>query len=149
MDWVAPVGPVYQAGTLAGNPVAMAAGAATLDRLTPSLYRRLERLGRALEGELTTGAALARAVPFTIQRVGSMLGLFFAKGPVTSYRQARRADRRRYARFFHAALDRGVYLPPSSLEAIFVSAAMRPRDLERAGPALRASLRAARGGRSG
>ncbi len=143
MEAVAPLGPVYQAGTLSGHPLAMAAGAATLDRLTPSVYRRLERSADRLATTLTGLAERARAVPFTVERVGSMLGLFFAAGPIADDRDADRTDRRRYARFFHATLDRGVYLPPSALETTFVSAAIADRDLARAAPAFRAAFAAA------
>jgi glutamate-1-semialdehyde 2,1-aminomutase len=143
METVAPLGPVYQAGTLSGHPLAMAAGAAMLDRLTPAIYRRLERTGSALESMVTRLAAGERDLPFTAQRVGSMLGLFFTPGPVTDARGAERADPRRYARFFHATLDRGVYLPPSALETTFVSAAVDRRDLARAEPAFRAGFQAA------
>ncbi len=146
METVAPLGPVYQAGTLSGNPVAMAAGRAMLERLTPSVYRTLERTGASLAERLVRLAEDERVAPFTVQRVGSMLGLFFAAGPVRDDREAQRSDRSRYARFFHAALDRGVYLPPSSLETTFVSTAIRPRDLTRAEVALRAGFRAARRG---
>ena len=149
METVAPLGPVYQAGTLSGNPVAMAAGRAMLDRLTSETYRLLERTGASLEDRLERLAEEERVRPFTVQRVGSMLGLFFAPGPIVDDRGAEQTDRARYRRFFHAALDRGVYFPPSALESTFVSAAMRPRDLLRAEPALRAGFRAARGGRRG
>lgn len=145
MEMVAPIGPVYQAGTLSGNPVAMAAGAATLDRLTPEIYRRLERLGAALEEELRARAEQGRVDPFRVQRVGSMLGLFFARGPIVDDRGALGTDRSRYGRFFHGALSRGVYFPPSPLETTFVSAAMRSTEIARAGPALRAGFAAARG----
>jgi glutamate-1-semialdehyde 2,1-aminomutase len=146
MEVVAPLGPVYQAGTLAGNPVAMAAGAAILDLLTPAVYSRLERTGASLEERLVQFAGEARAHPFTVQRAGSMLGLFFGSGPVLNDEDARRSSQARYARFFHATLERGVYLPPSPLETTFVSAAIRPADLERIEEALRAGFRAARGG---
>jgi glutamate-1-semialdehyde 2,1-aminomutase len=142
METVAPLGPVYQAGTLSGHPLAMAAGRAALERLTPRVYRRLESNGAALEALLRRLAEEHRVAPFTLQRVGSMLGIFFAPGPVEDERAALRSDRRRYARFFHAALDGGVYLPPSALETIFVSEALRPRDLERAESALRSGFRA-------
>ncbi len=143
METVAPLGPVYQAGTLSGHPLAMAAGTATLKRLTPALYRTLERNGAALEEMVRRLAEEERVRPFAVQRVGSMLGLFFAPGPGVDDRGAQASDRRSYARFFHAALDRGVYLPPSALETTFVSAAIRPRDLGRAEAALRAGFRAA------
>ena len=146
MEMVAPVGPVYQAGTLSGHPLAMAAGRAMLDRLTPEVYRGLERSGAQLEEMVERLVEEERVRPFTLQRVGSMLGLFFAPGPVVDDRGAERSDRARYARFFHAALDGGVYLPPSALETTFVSAAIRPRDLTWAEAALRAGFRAARTG---
>jgi glutamate-1-semialdehyde 2,1-aminomutase len=146
METVAPLGPVYQAGTLSGHPLAMAAGRAMLDRLTPAVYRSLERTGAALADRLERIAEEERVEPFAVQRAGSMLGLFFAPGPIVDDRGAERSDRSRYARFFHAALDRGVYLPPSALETTFVSAAIRPPDLRRADAAFRAGFRAARGG---
>ena len=146
MEVVAPVGPVYQAGTLAGNPVAMAAGIATLDALTASRYRRLEETSRLLERVLVESAAELRAEPFTVQRAGSMLGLFFAPGPLTNVEEAETTDRARYARFFHVALDRGIYLPPSALETAFVSMATGPAEVERAAAALRAAFRASREG---
>ncbi len=145
MDLLAPRGPVYQAGTLSGNPVAMAAGAATLDALGPDTYRQLEQAGKALEETWLAEAEDARVEPFTVHRVGSMLGLFFAPGPIVDEASAGRTDRRRYARFFHAALDRGVYLPPSALETAFVSAAWGPAEVARARPAFRAAFRAAAG----
>ena len=143
METVAPLGLVYQAGTLSGNPVAMAAGIAMLQALRPTVYRRLERTGAAWEAACRALAEQERARPFTLQRVGSMLGLFFARGPIRNAREAERTDRRRYAQFFHTALDHGLYLPPSALETTFVSAALEPRDLARAEPALRAAFRAA------
>jgi len=147
METVAPLGPVYQAGTLSGHPLVMAAGLAMLDRLTSDVYHALERTGASLEESLRRLAEEERVRRFTVQRVGSMLGLFFAPGPIVDDRGAERTDRARYARFFHAALDRGVYLPPSALETTFVSAAIRPRDLFRAEGAFRAGFRAARRGK--
>lgn len=144
METVAPLGPVYQAGTLSGHPLVMASGRAMLDRLTPEVYRTLERTGASLEAKLVQLADEERVDRFTLQRVGSMLGLFFAPGPIVDAQGAERSDRSRYARFFHAALDRGVYLPPSALETTFVSAAIRPPDLRRAETAWRAGFRAAR-----
>ena len=144
METVAPLGPVYQAGTLSGHPLAMAGGRAMLDRLTPAVYRQLERTGATLEGMLESLAEEERVDPFTLQRVGSMLGLFFASGPIVDDRGAERSNRARYSRFFHATLDHGVYLPPSALETTFVSAAIRPSDLRRAEVALRAGFRAAK-----
>jgi glutamate-1-semialdehyde 2,1-aminomutase len=147
MEMVAPDGPVYQAGTLSGHPLSMAAGAATLDRLTPGLFRKLERTGASLEEDLVGLAEQERVAPFVVQRVGSLVGNFFAAGPILDDRDALTTDRARYARFFHSALDRGVYLPPSALETAFVSAAVRPIDLARARVAFRAAFAAARRGR--
>ncbi len=143
METVAPLGPVYQAGTLSGNPLAMTAGAAMLDRLNPAVYRSLEKTGAALEARFVQLAEEERVRPFTVQRMGSMLGLFFARGPIVDERDAKRSDRRKYARFFHALLDRGVYLPPAPLETAFASVAIRTPDLTRADAALRAGFRAA------
>jgi glutamate-1-semialdehyde 2,1-aminomutase len=120
MEHVAPLGPVYQAGTLSGNPLAMAAGLATLDQLTPAAYDRLEERSAALERGLLE-AARSVGVPMQLNRVGSMLSFFFTDRPVTNTAIAATADRARYARLFHGLLDRGVYLAPSALEAAFVS----------------------------
>jgi glutamate-1-semialdehyde 2,1-aminomutase len=138
MELLAPEGPVYQAGTLAGNPVAMAAGAATLDALTAESYRRLERTAESVERVLVEEAERAGVERYCFQRVGSMGTLFFCPGPVLGLRGAERSDRGRFARFFHGMLDHGVYLPPSPLESAFVSTAMGPADL----PALRRAARA-------
>ncbi len=123
MDRIAPAGPVYQAGTLSGNPLAMRAGIETLDILAePGSYERLEALGARLEAGLSAAARDA-AIPSVVNRVGSMLTAFFSEGPVTDYASAVRSDTKRYARFFHAMLARGVYLAPSQFEAAFLSTA--------------------------
>ena len=119
---VAPSGPVYQAGTLSGNPLAMAAGIATLTALTPALHASIATRTRALVEGLR-GIAARRAVPLTADSAGSMFGFFFRAEPVRSYADARMADVELFRRFFHAALDRGVYLAPSAFEAGFMSAA--------------------------
>jgi glutamate-1-semialdehyde 2,1-aminomutase len=122
MELVAPSGPMYQAGTLSGNPLAMAAGIATLGALTPDVHAQLAQRTRALvEGLRHIGAR--RGVPFTADSAGSMFGFFFRAEPVRSYADAREADVELFRRFFHAALDRGVYLAPSAFEAGFVSTA--------------------------
>ncbi|MGH8441690.1 MAG: glutamate-1-semialdehyde 2,1-aminomutase [Nevskiaceae bacterium] len=124
LQQLAPVGPVYQAGTLSGNPLAMAAGLATLRALGDAkLYSDLERYtGRLLEG--LRAAARTAGVPFTTTQVGSMFGLFFTPEPeIRRYAQVMACDSKRFARFFHAMLDAGVYLAPSAYEAGFVSAA--------------------------
>ncbi len=123
MEQVAPAGPVYQAGTLAGNPLAMAAGLATLDVLArPGLWERAERWAACAAEVLARGAARA-GIPLRVQRVGTMLTPFFTDTPVTNYAEAHRTDRAAYAAFFHAMLDAGVYLAPSAFEAAFTSAA--------------------------
>ena len=129
MDRIAPAGPVYQAGTLSGNPVAMAAGAATLEQLTPPVYARLEELSARLASGLGVAAAEA-GVPVQVNRVGSMLTVFFSPQPVDDARGARACDTRRFGRFFHAMLERGVYLPPSQFEAAFLSAAHSEADVD-------------------
>jgi glutamate-1-semialdehyde 2,1-aminomutase len=129
MSEVAPLGGVYQAGTLSGNPLAVAAGLATIRALADrQTYARLETLGARLEQGLREGARKA-SVPLTVNRVGSMLTAFFCTGPVRDYASARQADTTRYARFFQAMLARGVYLAPSQFEAAFVSLAHSEADL--------------------
>ena len=130
MRQVAPAGPVYQAGTLSGNPLAMAAGRATLAAIEadPDLYDRLEALGSQLEAGL--GAILTRrCAPARVQRVGSMWTLFFSEREVVDWDTAASADRERYGRFFHAMLERGIALAPSPFEAAFLSAAHTREDV--------------------
>lgn len=131
MEQMAPLGPVYQAGTLAGNPLAMAAGIATLQILRqPGSYDRLEAIGSRLEAGLRDAAEQA-GVPLTVNRVGSILTGFFVEGPVRNYEDAVNADTASYARFHRAMLDRGVYLAPSQFEAAFVSLAHSDDDIGR------------------
>jgi glutamate-1-semialdehyde 2,1-aminomutase len=123
MATVAPDGPVYQAGTLSGNPLAMAAGAKVLELLAqPGVYATLEARSARLEEGLKHAARDA-GTTVTVNRVGSMITVFFCAGPVTDYETAKQSDTRRFARFFHAMLARGVYLPPAQFEAAFVSLA--------------------------
>ena len=129
MEQIAPAGPVYQAGTLSGNPLAMAAGLATLDQLArPGTWERAERWAGLL-AELVARRAGEAGVPVTVQRVGTMLTPFFTAGPVRNYAEARRADRAAYTRFFHAMLEGGVYFPPSPFEAAFASTEHGDREL--------------------
>jgi len=122
MQKIMPAGPVFQAGTLSGNPLAMAAGSATLEELRDHPpYEKLERLGRTLEDGLKEAATAAR-VPHRVQRVGSMWTLFFTGEPVTDYDTAKKSDTARFGRFFWALMDRGIYLPCSQFEAAFLSA---------------------------
>ncbi|RYZ35554.1 MAG: glutamate-1-semialdehyde-2,1-aminomutase [Myxococcaceae bacterium] len=124
MSKVAPEGPVYQSGTLSGNPVAVAAGMACVKALAaPGTYARLEQLGLLLE-EGFRAEAKAAGVPVTVNRVGSMLTVFFTAEPVFDYASAKKADTAKFGRFFHAMLHEGVYLPPSQFEAAFVSLAI-------------------------
>jgi len=123
MDQLSPVGPVYQAGTLSGNPLAMAAGLATVDALhEPDVYEKLDALAARLVYGLTTAAESA-GVAACATRVGSMCTLFFQPGPVTDYATAGRSDTKAYAAFFHGMLESGFYLPPSQFETFFVSTA--------------------------
>jgi glutamate-1-semialdehyde 2,1-aminomutase len=122
MERVAPAGPVYQAGTLSGNPLAVTAGLATLDALNDDVYQRLDEAGRRLESMLESAAAAA-SVRLTINRVGSMLTPFFTAEPVRNYAGARRSDTARFAAWFTRMLTNGVLLPPSPFEAAFVSTA--------------------------
>ena len=123
MDLLAPLGPVYQAGTLSGNPLAMAAGIAALkllDELDP--YARLDRLGGEVQGALLA-AARRKGLPLQVPQVGSMFAVFFTAIPVRDYTTALTSDAKLYARFFRACLERGVYLPPSAYETAFLSTA--------------------------
>ncbi len=131
MEELAPLGPVYQAGTLSGNPLAMAAGKKTLELLAenPGFYARLENLGATLEkglAEVLTGAG----VPHAINRVGSMLTVFFTEGPVQSFEGAAKSDPTLFNRFFHGLLNGGVYWPASRFEAAFLSVAHTDAELE-------------------
>jgi glutamate-1-semialdehyde 2,1-aminomutase len=129
MRRVAPLGPVYQAGTLSGNPLAVSAGLATLEHLTPPVYDLLEALGARLEAGLDR-ALLETETVGTVQRVGSMLTLFFRPGRVRSYADAGESNRERFAAFHAGLLSRGVYWPPSQFEAAFVSAAHTEADID-------------------
>ncbi|MBI2999545.1 MAG: glutamate-1-semialdehyde 2,1-aminomutase [Deltaproteobacteria bacterium] len=131
MDLLAPVGPVYQAGTLSGNPLAVCAGRTTLAELArPEAYRELEEKGRRLQEGLEA-ILLRRRLPGVINRVGSMLTVFFGAKRVRDAADARSADRGRFARFFHGMLARGVYFPPSPFEAAFLSLAHTRSDIEK------------------
>jgi glutamate-1-semialdehyde 2,1-aminomutase len=140
MERVSPLGPVYQAGTLSGNPLAMAAGLATLELLRePGFYEKLDAHAAALEAVLMEAAHVA-GVPMIVQRVGSMLTPFFQSGPVHNFADATRSDTQRFARFHAGLIEQGVYFPPSQYEAAFVSAAHDERTLERTRAALTAAL---------
>ena len=130
MDQLAPLGPVYQAGTLSGNPLAMAAGLAALDALQSSdAWNRLEAVGSELEQGMVA-VAKATQIPMQFQRIGSMFCGYFTEHPVWNLADAMRSDRTRFARFFHGMLDRGVYLAPSQFEAGFISTAHTSAEIE-------------------
>jgi glutamate-1-semialdehyde 2,1-aminomutase len=140
MSRVMPAGPVFQAGTLSGNPLAMAAGLATLEELRAHPpYQRLEQLGQTLANGLTQGARAA-GLPHQLARVGSMWTLFFNPEPVADYDTARQSDTTRFARFFWAMLDRGIYLPCSQFEAAFLSAVHTEKHIEETLAAARDAL---------
>ena len=131
MDRVAPSGPVYQAGTLSGNPLAVAAGLATLRRLQEeNPYARLESLGARLERGLLDAAGEAR-VPVRINRVGSMFTVFFTEKDVFDFESAKTCNTQQFNRYFHSMLNQGVYLPPSQFEAAFISTAHTEEDIDR------------------
>ena len=129
MKRIAPLGPVYQAGTLSGNPLAVTAGLATLEALDQKAYDRLEALGARLEAGLARAIAAA-SVPGVVQRVGSMITLFFHDGPVRDFRDASQSNTKRFARFHTGLLERGIYWPPSQFEAAFISLAHTEADLD-------------------
>lgn len=132
MQLLVPSGPVYQAGTLSGNPVTMAAGVETLKQLAHrGVYRELESSGVALQRGFEKAARAAK-VPVRINRVGSLMTVFFTDKPVTDFESAKGSDAQRYARFFHAMLARGFYLPPSPFEAMFLSVAHTKREINAA-----------------
>ena len=141
MDWLAPLGPVYQAGTLSGNPLAMAAGIAALEELASTkAYATLERLGAALEKGLRD-AAKASGVPVQFNRCGSMFCAYFTSQPVHNLSDALRCDLERFKLYFHSMLEQGIYLAPSQFEAGFLSTAHTEPDIERTVNAARKALK--------
>ena len=144
MQKIAPLGPVYQAGTLSGNPVAVAAGLATLKLIqAPGFFDRLAATARALcEG--LTGAAQARGVPFCAQSIGGMFGLYFREAPPASYAEVMQCDKDAFNRFFHAMLAEGVYFAPSAYEAGFVSSAHGAPEIDKTANAARKTFAAMR-----
>ena len=142
MERLAPLGPVYQAGTLSGNPVAVAAGLATLRHADDSVYAALDANADRLD-LLLTGALTDAGVTHQVSRAGNFLSVFFAEEPVRDFAAARASETWRFPAFFHALLDSGVYAPPSAFEAWFVSAALDDEAFERIADALPAAARAA------
>ena len=129
METIAPLGPVYQAGTLSGNPIAVSAALATIKHLDDALYAKLEQLGARLETGLNAAIAAAK-VEACVQRVGSMLTLFFARGPIESWNDAKRSDTALFGKFHQGMLKRGHYLPPAQFEAAFISGAHTDADID-------------------
>jgi len=140
MDFVSPAGPVYQAGTLSGNPLAMTAGLWCLNRLTPKVYAYLASLGARLASGLADAAREA-GVALQVNAFGSLVTPFFTSRPVRDYASATSADTALYARFFRGLITRGVYPPPSQFEAWFLSAAHTPRDVDKTIAAARAAMK--------
>jgi glutamate-1-semialdehyde 2,1-aminomutase len=137
MELIAPAGPVYQAGTLSGNPIAMAAGITTLEVLSrPGVWQRAADWAQRAASALTAAAERA-GVPLTVQRVGTMFTPFFTERPVRTFAEAKRTDAKAYAAFFHAMLENGVYLPPSAYEAAFTSTVHGTAELDVLESALR------------
>jgi glutamate-1-semialdehyde 2,1-aminomutase len=139
MRLVSPEGPVYQAGTLSGNPLAMTAGIWCLDHLTPALYRQLARLGTRLAAGLAD-AARAAGVALQVNAFGSLLTPFFTDRPVRDYASATSANTEQYATFFRGLISRGVYPPPSQFEAWFLSAAHSAKDVDMTITAAKAAM---------
>lgn len=144
MSMIAPEGPVYQAGTLSGNPLAMAAGLVSLEMLEQAakdgLYENLESYGHALvDTFLSTGREVG--IPVTGHAIGGMFGIFFQEGPIVDYESAAKSDRQQYAKFFHKMLENGVSLAPSQLESGFLSAVHGERELEQTQTAIRTALK--------
>ncbi len=140
MSKIAPLGPVYQAGTLSGNPIAVTAGLATLERLNDALYTKLEALGARLEAGLVSAAKDA-GIDAYVARLGSMITLYFQKGPVKNFADAMKSDTKRFGTFHGKMLERGQYWPPSQLEAAFFSGAHTEADIDATIAAARESLR--------
>ena len=140
MDQLSPNGPVYQAGTLSGNPLALAAGLAQLRELERiNGWKLLEEFGAQFE-KLARGAIANAKLKVTFQRIGSLFCLFFAAGPIVNLASAQRSDLKMFTRFFHACLQRGVYFAPSQFETGFISTAHTPEDIERTGAVVREAL---------
>jgi glutamate-1-semialdehyde 2,1-aminomutase len=142
MALLAPQGPVYQAGTLSGNPVASAAGLATLQGCTPAVYERLDTVAHTI-ADAVAAELTAASVPHTIQWAGSMFSVFFRDGAVTAYDEAKDQDTAAFRRFFHSMLSQGVHLPPSAFESWFVSASHDDEAVDHVVGALPAAARAA------
>ncbi|WP_413524092.1 glutamate-1-semialdehyde 2,1-aminomutase [Carnobacterium divergens] len=141
MEMMAPSGSVYQAGTLSGNPIAMAAGFATLSNLTKEAYLHFEKLGDTLEQGILS-LSKTYHIPVTINRAGSMIGMFFNEGPVTNYQQSKASDTVFFSNYYREMANRGIFLPPSQFEGIFLSTAHSLADIEQTLDAMESSFQA-------
>ncbi|MBT4758124.1 MAG: glutamate-1-semialdehyde 2,1-aminomutase [Opitutae bacterium] len=142
MNQLAPLGPVYQAGTLSGNPLAMAAGIAALKKLkTDNPYPAFETMGTMIRDAMIN-AAIEKGLPLQLPQVGSMFALFFSESPVRNYNDATSSETQLFNKLFHYALENGVYLPPSGYETCFISTAHNGKDIERAAEVLAAGIKA-------
>ena len=139
MNVIAPLGPVYQAGTLSGNPLAVTAGLTTLNQLTPATYDKLDQLGARLEAGLKAAVEETKTVA-CVQRVGSMITLFFTQGPVRSWEDSAKSDKDKFGAFHQALVSRGVYWPPAQFEAAFISASHTEADIDKTIAAARDAL---------
>jgi glutamate-1-semialdehyde 2,1-aminomutase len=128
MDCVSPQGPVYQAGTLSGNPIAMAAGIAMLTYLKENkhIYKELDNIGHQLVSGIRQ-VLIEKNIPYTINHIGSMYSLFFTEEPVTDFASAKTSDTALFGKYFHEMLQRGIYLAPSQYESLFLSTALTPK----------------------
>ena len=140
MEHIAPAGSVYQAGTLSGNPIAMSAGIATLSQLTEEDYLYFEILGDKLEKGIISLSALYE-VPITVNRAGSMIGLFFNEGPVTNYQQSKASNTVLFADYYKEMINHGILLPPSQFEGLFLSTTHTLEDIEKTLEAMEASFK--------
>ena len=140
MDYLAPDGPVYQAGTLSGNPLAMAAGLAALKKLNSGVFEGLETAGARI-AEALRAEAESLGVPLCVNQAGSMFAIFFGREKVESFADVQASETEKFSKFFHAAMDEGVYLPPSAYETCFLSTAHNSDILDRAVGSLIAALR--------
>ena len=140
MEQIAPSGPIYQAGTLSGNPLAMAAGYATLSQLTPETYQEFQRKAKLLEEGLTS-AARTYQIPITFNRVGSMIGMFFTDVDVVDYKTAKTSNLEQFKAYFKTMLQEGISLPPSQFEGLFLSTAHSDEDIEKTIAAAQAAFK--------
>jgi len=140
MDLLAPIGSVYQAGTLSGNPIATTAGLATLELCDDDLYKKIDGHAESIQRIISDSFTKA-SIAHVVQSAGNLFSVFFTSRPVVSFDDAKKQDTKTFAKFFHNMLENGVYLPPSAFEAWFVSAAHTESDIEKIETAIKNSLK--------